>query len=305
MGTLISSTKLLQDELPRKDERIVFCDPSPLQKAIYKHILQQPDLILLAQAHLPCMCGVNKAFFKTMERLESRHEKIDYFRKNRKNVVKRSECCFQLPTVSRNSSEIDPRAVLWRQQHPDDIACKRCPFCVTFPALTVLHKVSTHVSLILPTHAPESLPEGHGRAQAEKELEIAKAFIPPEVVEQLPGKSLIRQDDIMNDHFVLSGKMKVLARLLEIIERLEGRVLVFSASTSTLDLIEVFVQTTGYSFLRMDGSTQQKKRAELADEFKSRQDIFLFLLSTKAMGLGLVSVSCFFIDCNLVFTNPF
>ena len=81
--------------------------------------------------------------------------------------------------------------------------------------------------------------------------------------------------------------MKVLAQLLEIIERREGRVLLFSASTSMLDIIETFVQTTGYTFLRMDGATPQAKRSEIAEEFKANPDIFLFLLSTKAMGLGL------------------
>ena len=40
-------------------------------------------------------------------------------------------------------------------------------------------------------------------------------------------------------------------------------------------------------FLRMDGSTDREKRKELADEFKKDHGIPVFLLSTRAMGLGL------------------
>jgi SNF2 family DNA or RNA helicase len=39
--------EVLKDALPMKDERIVFCEPSELQKLIYQHILEQPDFVLL------------------------------------------------------------------------------------------------------------------------------------------------------------------------------------------------------------------------------------------------------------------
>ena len=51
---------VLANDLPKKDERIVFCEPSKLQKALYQHILAQPDFILLALANAPCDCGVNR-----------------------------------------------------------------------------------------------------------------------------------------------------------------------------------------------------------------------------------------------------
>ena len=195
------------DHLPRKDERIVFCDPSPLQKAIYKHVLQQPDFVLVAQAHTPCCCGVNKEFFSNMALLRSRDEKINYFRNHKNELKNRAKCCFKTPTVALGSAEIDPRAVLWKQKHPNDEACQKCPFCIIFPTMHILFKLSTHVGLIQPQHPPESLPEGsQSRRQAQKEYEIAKAFIPPDVLQQLQMPSLIRQKGIMMDHFVLSGK---------------------------------------------------------------------------------------------------
>jgi DNA excision repair protein ERCC-6-like 2 len=48
---------VLADELPDKDERIVFCEPSELQKELYEYILRLPDFVLLRESSGPCDCG--------------------------------------------------------------------------------------------------------------------------------------------------------------------------------------------------------------------------------------------------------
>lgn len=50
----------LADVLPTKDERIIFCELSNLQKELYQYILEQPDYIVLRHKSAPCDCGVNK-----------------------------------------------------------------------------------------------------------------------------------------------------------------------------------------------------------------------------------------------------
>jgi DNA excision repair protein ERCC-6-like 2 len=52
--------------LPKKDERIIFCELSPLQKELYKFIIEQPDFIVLRQKNAPCDCGVNRKVRCTM-----------------------------------------------------------------------------------------------------------------------------------------------------------------------------------------------------------------------------------------------
>jgi SNF2 family DNA or RNA helicase len=47
------------------------------------------------------------------------------------------------------------------------------------------------------------------------------------------------------------------------------------------------VQRQGYDYVRLDGSTPQKQRQGICDEFNSRPSIFLLLMSTVAGGLGL------------------
>lgn len=52
--------EVLANFLPEKDERIVFCEPSPLQKELYRYILELPDFKLISECKGPCECGVNQ-----------------------------------------------------------------------------------------------------------------------------------------------------------------------------------------------------------------------------------------------------
>jgi len=81
--------------------------------------------------------------------------------------------------------------------------------------------------------------------------------------------------------------MAALHKLLMSIQRKRGRTLLFSPSTQMLDLIENYLNAEGISFLRMDGSTPNHKRDEIADEYRNSPTILVFLLSTTAMGTGL------------------
>ena len=55
----------------------------------------------------------------------------------------------------------------------------------------------------------------------------------------------------------------------------------------------------GYKFVRLDGSTPVLERQLLIDEYNTHKDIFVFLLSTRAGGLGINLTSadvCIFHD---------
>lgn len=119
-----------------------------------------------------------------------------------------------------------------------------------------------------------------------KELEFAKVAFPESKIMHLAGGTLEREDGLMDDHFALSGKMKVMDSLLKKFSKEGSRVLIFSYSTQTLDLIENYIKGK-HQYLRMDGSTNSKDRQKIADRYRDDPTIFAFLLSTKAMGLGL------------------
>ena len=145
------------------------------------------------------------------------------------------------------------------------------------------YKLSSHVALLQVDQRLQSKDE----RQFLKESQFAKVAFPPDVIGKLAGGSIVRNDGIMDDHFSLSGKMKVLAKLLRKYNKNDDRVLIFSYSTQTLDLIQNYVRSAGYKHLRMDGQTSATKREELLRQFKEDISVVAFLLSTKAMGLGL------------------
>jgi SWI/SNF-related matrix-associated actin-dependent regulator of chromatin subfamily A containing DEAD/H box 1 len=84
-----------------------------------------------------------------------------------------------------------------------------------------------------------------------------------------------------------SPKMKWLQENLPKLVEQKHRILIFSQWTRILDLITVLLDALSMSYLRLDGSTPIKTRQEYIDQFYTDLSIPVFLLSTKAGGLGI------------------
>lgn len=88
----------------------------------------------------------------------------------------------------------------------------------------------------------------------------------------------------------LSGKLQALSSILkELKSTTDEKCIIVSNYTSTLNIVEAFCTKQRYTFFRLDGQTPQVKRQEYVDKFNksSQNERFLFLLSTKAGGVGL------------------
>lgn len=98
-----------------------------------------------------------------------------------------------------------------------------------------LHKLCSNPCLLQvePRHASSS-----NKAWIKKR-DFAEVALTPEIRTKLPSGTIYREDSIMSDHTQLSGKMAALDKCLTHFSMKRNRVLVFSYSTSTLDLIEV------------------------------------------------------------------
>jgi len=84
------------------------------------------------------------------------------------------------------------------------------------------------------------------------------------------------------------GKLLLLHKLLKKLKSNGSRVLIFSQMTRVLDILEDYCTITGYKYCRIDGSTSGEDRQIGMDEFnKENSDKFLFLLTTRAGGLGI------------------
>ncbi len=54
-----------------------------------------------------------------------------------------------------------------------------------------------------------------------------------------------------------------------------------------LDILEEVMETLGIRYVRLDGSTHVNDRQGLIDEFNDNPEITVFLISTKAGGVGI------------------
>ncbi len=84
-----------------------------------------------------------------------------------------------------------------------------------------------------------------------------------------------------------SGKMVVLDKLLSQLKREGHRVLLYSQMTRMIDILEDFMSYRRHKYIRLDGSSKISDRRDMVEDFQTRTDIFVFILSTRAGGLGI------------------
>ncbi|XP_055541042.1 SWI/SNF-related matrix-associated actin-dependent regulator of chromatin subfamily A containing DEAD/H box 1 homolog [Wyeomyia smithii] len=105
---------------------------------------------------------------------------------------------------------------------------------------------------------------------------------------QLKQKYTSLYDLQIPDKLILaSGKFNQLDELLPKLKSDGHRVLIFSQFVMMLDIIEKYLDIRKHGYLRLDGQTAVTERQELIDQYTQDPNIFVFLLSTRAGGLGI------------------
>ncbi|KAI0391437.1 SNF2 family N-terminal domain-containing protein [Xylariaceae sp. FL0594] len=84
-----------------------------------------------------------------------------------------------------------------------------------------------------------------------------------------------------------SGKLAKLDQLLFKLKEGGHRVLLYFQMTRMIDLMEEYLTYRNYKYCRLDGSTKLEDRRDTVHDFQTRPEIFVFLLSTRAGGLGI------------------
>ncbi|EIW86595.1 hypothetical protein CONPUDRAFT_45589 [Coniophora puteana RWD-64-598 SS2] len=84
-----------------------------------------------------------------------------------------------------------------------------------------------------------------------------------------------------------SAKLARLDSLLQELKAGDHRVLVYFQMTRMMDLMEEYLIFRQYKYLRLDGSSKLEDRRDMVMDWQTRPDIFIFLLSTRAGGLGI------------------
>ncbi|KAJ6371704.1 hypothetical protein OIU77_002092 [Salix suchowensis] len=229
-----------------KEDNVVFCSMSELQKRVYRSMLQLPDIQCLVNKDLPCSCG---------------------------SPLKQVECC----------KRIVPDGIIWPYLHRDSPeGCDSCPYCLVLPCLVKLQQISNHLELIKPNPRDEL-------DKQKKDAEFASAVFGPDV--DLVGGNAQSENFMGLSDVKHCGKMQALEKLMFSWASRGDKILLFSYSVRMLDILEKFLIRKGYSFSRLDGSTPSNLRQSLVDDFNSSPSKQVFLISTRAGGLGLNLVS--------------
>ncbi|EKM60935.1 uncharacterized protein PHACADRAFT_247165 [Phanerochaete carnosa HHB-10118-sp] len=84
-----------------------------------------------------------------------------------------------------------------------------------------------------------------------------------------------------------SAKLARLDALLHELKAGDHKVLIYFQMTRMMDLMEEYLIYRQYKYLRLDGSSKLEDRRDMVMEWQTRPDIFVFLLSTRAGGLGI------------------
>lgn len=120
---------------------------------------------------------------------------------------------------------------------------------------------------------------------------ISPSFFPPSKMLPAPSSEKQRFTTItvpsMRRFVTDSGKLAKLDELLFKLKEEGHRVLLYFQMTRMIDLMEEYLTYRNYKFLRLDGSTKLEDRRDTVHDFQTRPEIFIFLLSTRAGGLGI------------------
>ncbi|KAJ7783239.1 SNF2 family N-terminal domain-containing protein [Mycena metata] len=90
-----------------------------------------------------------------------------------------------------------------------------------------------------------------------------------------------------NGCYLDAGKVQTLLRLLDDYRGQGRKVLIFSQFTQVLDILQAILKQREIQYLLLTGSTPVDVRQSLVDEFSEQETISVFLLSTKAGGMGI------------------
>ncbi|EJF65407.1 hypothetical protein DICSQDRAFT_51421 [Dichomitus squalens LYAD-421 SS1] len=246
--------QVLQD-LPKKTERIEWCDMTPLQKSIYNDALQRSRKTIFDLetngAETPAAAATNGRGkpVKKKTRATARTKDKMYL-ENSANVL-----------MDLRKAASHP--MLFRRRFTNDA-------------------LSGMARLLL--KEPDFKKRGALFELVKEDMEV---MTDAELQAFCATYKCLRKYLLNEDCYYEAGKIKVLINLLEQYQKQGRRMLIFSQFTQILDILEKVLELKKIKYLVLTGSTPVDVRQSLVDEFTEDESIPVFLLSTKAGGMGI------------------
>ncbi|TVY34135.1 putative DNA helicase [Lachnellula subtilissima] len=159
-------------------------------------------------------------------------------------------------------------------------------FCASRGAIIEKENILFNVPMRRALYGPSPVEE-----KALVTSKVSSSFYPPTKMLPAPTSEKQRFTNIsvpsMRRFVTDSGKLAKLDELLFKLKEGGHRVLLYFQMTRMIDLMEEYLTYRNYKFLRLDGSTKLEDRRDTVHDFQTRPEIFIFLLSTRAGGLGI------------------
>ena len=146
-----------------------------------------------------------------------------------------------------------------------------------FPAISTLQKLSNHLANLIPQGAD-------AQDKQAKDLEKLQIVMPDD------WRRLYKERDsiIHTGNPEFCGKWRVLKKLLKFWhDEGSNKILVFSHSVRLLKMLQSLFINTSYNVKYLDGSMSYEDRYAAVQDFNTDPTQFVFLISTKAGGVGL------------------
>ncbi|XP_056013599.1 SWI/SNF-related matrix-associated actin-dependent regulator of chromatin subfamily A containing DEAD/H box 1-like isoform X2 [Ostrea edulis] len=215
----------VQQQLPQKRDRVLYCDLIPQQRALYHRLIQQFKQVM------------------------------------KEDRVKQSNDGASMLMQLRKASN---HPLLLRNHYTDDI----------------VRKMAKQL-----TKEPSHRERGALTEFIYEDMAMLNDYDIMKLCDQY--KKYLGSYKLDNDVITESGKFQELEKLMQSHKSQGDRILLFSQFTMMMDIMEDFLKMKKYSYLRLDGSTPVPDRQELIDKYTKDESIFIFMLSTRAGGLGI------------------
>lgn len=236
-------------ELPKKIEEVMYCELIGNQKALYDEALSRSKKSLLTNEIV-------------VDDLDDLDEEEEGKKKKKKNEKKKSGTNGPLSTnILMELRKASNHPMLFRRLYTDQTIRQMAKAC-----LKELEFHDRNVELIFEDMEVMTDFELHLFSTQYKQL----------------NKFALKNEEWMN-----AGKIEKLKELVISLRSKGSRILVFSQFTQMLAILEKVMECIGVKFLILTGSTSVGERQPLVDQFTNDESITVFLLSTKAGGLGL------------------
>jgi SWI/SNF-related matrix-associated actin-dependent regulator 1 of chromatin subfamily A len=115
----------------------------------------------------------------------------------------------------------------------------------------------------------------------------------------------IHKHQLSDDHILNSGKFRYLDEFLPKLINEGQRVLIFSQFQMMLDILEEYLRIRKHRFVRLDGATKVTERMGIIDNFYEDKEIRVFLITTRAGGLGINLVEANHVVIHDIDFNPY